>query len=116
MPISPALLLLGANLVNPISATVPTLDVATSCSDLKNLGIANVQSYDTCMQEENAARADLVKTWQSFPASQQRSCATLASIGSASYVELLVCLQMAQEATAAENAPLNGAGAGAGAE
>lgn len=103
-------LLLGAQLVVPVSDQVPTLDVAVSCKAATKIAIAEAQSYDACMADEKSAREQLVKTWHSYAASERTQCTTEATMtGSPSYVELLVCLEIARDADAPGKIKLKGA-------
>jgi|RhiMetdeSRZDD1v2_1073273.scaffolds.fasta_scaffold297235_3 hypothetical protein len=109
MNISPSLLL-GAQLLMPVSEQVPALNVAASCKAATAIAIADAQSYDACMKDETSAREQLAQTWQSFSLPERTNCIAEASIGgAASYVDLLVCLQMARDAAAAEKVQLKGA-------
>ena len=52
-----------------------------------------------CLSDEKSARAELERQWTQFsPALRQRCGATTETGGSPSYVEVLVCLQMGQDA------------------
>jgi hypothetical protein len=96
MTIAPSLLLLGAQLLVPVSDRVPTLNVEPSCRGATEVTVAVSQSYEACMRDENSARAQLVQSWQTFSAAERIRCTGEASMGGlASYVELLVCLQVA---------------------
>jgi hypothetical protein len=109
MNIVPALSL-GASLLVPIADQVPTLDVAASCRAAANIAIADRQSYDACFKDEMSARDQLAKSWQSFRAVERSTCTSEASsAGAPSYVELLVCLQLAHDADANSKTQLRGA-------
>jgi hypothetical protein len=57
--------------------------------------------YDAagCLADERGARNELEKQWAQFsPALRQRCVATTETGGHPSYVEVLVCLQMGQDA------------------
>src|SRR5258707_1389832 len=96
MKVTSLLLLAGTSMLTPISENVPNLNVAPSCRGAAEIQIADSQSYDACMKEETAARDELLRSWQSFAAADRASCSSDASIaGLASYVDLLVCLQIA---------------------
>src|SRR5688572_30504994 len=110
MPISPALLILGAHLLMPVSERVPTLNVGPSCRAAAAIGLAGSQSYDDCMKDETTAREQLLAGWQAFTMPDRVRCSGEASMdGIASYVELLVCLQMSRDAAAAQGIQLKGA-------
>jgi hypothetical protein len=56
--------------------------------------------YDAkrCTDSEYQARDLLVRQWRDFPATDQRECTTLATLGgTASYVELITCLELNRE-------------------
>jgi hypothetical protein len=77
---------------------VPTFDLKKACK-------TDVQAYGTegrdksCVSDEQTARATLVNQWTQFTPASKRECVQLQGGGSGpqSYVELLTCLQMAQE-------------------
>jgi hypothetical protein len=51
------------------------------------------------MNDEKAAREDLVKNWSSFSGADKTHCLSMVSTGgSPSYVELLSCLEMSRDA------------------
>ncbi len=93
MPILPLLLL---PLAMAVSDTLPAFNVEPSCrGGLTNPG-DNLR-YQQCLNEENAAKATLAAGWAKYPAPDRANCATLAGMGTPSYVELLTCLQMDAE-------------------
>ena len=52
-----------------------------------------------CLADERGAHNELEKQWSQFPpALRQRCLATTETGGNPSYVEVLVCLQMGQDA------------------
>ena len=103
-------LLLGAQLLIPISDQVPTLNVATSCKAATAIAVADAQSYGACMKDEDSAQAQLRQLWRSFPIPERTRCTAEASMeGIASYVELLVCLQLSRDAAALQKIELKGA-------
>jgi hypothetical protein len=103
-------LLIGAQLLMPVSEQVPTLNVVPSCRGAAGIALADSQSYDTCMKDENEAREELLKGWQAFSAPNRVNCtAEASSEGLASYVELLVCLQIAHGAAIEQATSLKGA-------
>jgi hypothetical protein len=95
--ISPALLALAFGSTAFITvADVPVYDVAPSCRAAVTVMPG---SFEACMNDEQNARAQLAATWDKFTAPQQDNCVQNETIGgSPSYVELLTCLQMAQDA------------------
>lgn len=110
MTIVPSLLLLGAQILVPVADQVPTLNVAASCKAATEISIAQSQGYENCMKDENTARGQLVTSWHSFSVPERTRCTAEASMGGpASYVDLLICLQIARDAAAAEKIELKGA-------
>jgi hypothetical protein len=111
MTVVPSFLMLGAQLLIPVSDTVPTFDVATSCKGAATVHVADSQTFNSCMKDENTARAQLLKAWQSWSAPDRTQCTAEASTGGPpSYVDLLVCLQMSRDADAIGKIKLKGAG------
>src|SRR5581483_251895 len=73
---------------------VPRLDVTPTCRPMsKNDALQLDESR--CRESENAAREQLVREWSKFPAADRTECTTAATMGgTASYVELITCLEM----------------------
>ena len=95
-------LLLGAQLLLAGSAFAadqpPQLDVQSSCTAVAARGM-NGRTKEACMDEENNAHGTLRDKWTQFSASQRSRCSGLVQTGGPpSYVELLTCLEMAQQA------------------
>jgi len=54
---------------------------------------------DACLRSEKAAREELAKRWAEFPAADRSRCAQLATMTQLpSYVQVITCLEMAQQA------------------
>jgi hypothetical protein len=112
MHLSAPIALLGAQLLTPVSDQVPTFNVEPSCKGAAaaSVQMADAQSVSACMAEENQARQQLVPIWQSFPVAARTRCIAEASgAGLASYVELLVCLQIAAGPSGMQPTTLKGA-------
>jgi hypothetical protein len=76
----------------------PRLDVGSSCDAAAAHGL-NGRTRESCMGEENAAQKTLNGNWKNFTARQQARCTDLVHMGGPpSYVELLTCLEMAEQA------------------
>jgi hypothetical protein len=76
----------------------PQLEVGPSCDAAASHGV-NGRTRDACMREENAAQAALNDKWKDFSARQHARCTGLVRMGGPpSYVELLTCLEMAEQA------------------
>jgi hypothetical protein len=94
-------LALAATLLHAAADTVSTLNVESGCRAAAKIG--DQLSLDTtphqCLADERGARNELEKQWAQFsPALRQRCLATTETGGNPSYVEVLVCLQMGQDA------------------
>src|SRR5262249_42115494 len=76
---------------------VPTLDVLPNC---RSQAEQNTKTLNNCLDDEQHARDQIVKEWGQFAQQNKRDCTEMASniAGTQSYVELLTCLQMAQDA------------------
>ena len=85
-----------------VTDTVPRFDVAKEC---RFEGGSNLE-YDRCSQDEDGALRELQKSWTEFADSDKRTCIASTTIGGvASYVELLVCLQIARDVRDDHNRP-----------
>jgi hypothetical protein len=83
---------------------VPHFDVAPSClearaytGDDKNL------AFRGCMKDENDARAELARKWTHFKLGYRKDCVAQGAAPLPSYVELLTCLEMSEQAEALYN-------------
>ena len=101
---------LGAG-VAPAAEKPPELAVGRSCDAAASHGL-NGRTRDACMSEENAAQSTLKDKWKDFTARQHTRCTSLVNMGGPpSYVELLTCLEMAEQARKIpDRDPLRGAG------
>jgi hypothetical protein len=96
--IAPALLALAVGSTAFVMvADVPAYDVAPSCRAAVTVMPG---SFEACMNDERTARATLAASWDRFSGPQRDSCVQTENNtgGPPSYVELLTCLQMAQDA------------------
>ena len=76
----------------------PALDVEPSCRAAERSGIEG-RTSDNYMNGENQAKATLNDKWSQFSARQQARCSSLVQMGGPpSYVELLTCLEVAEQA------------------
>jgi hypothetical protein len=77
-----------------VSDTVPKFDIVREC---RFEGGSTVQ-FQRCSDDEGEALRDLQKAWTLFAGADKRNCIAEATTGgSASYVELLTCLEMARD-------------------
>ena len=75
-------------------ADVPTLDVGKTCRPIANDSSFAIDS-DRCFKTEKEARDQLTREWANFPVTDRALCTRTATMGgTASYVELITCLEM----------------------
>jgi hypothetical protein len=85
-----------------VSDTVPKFDIARECRLESGLNA----DYDRCSEDEGSALRELQKMWTQFAAADKRSCIATTMIGGfVSYVELLVCLQIARDVRDENHSP-----------
>jgi len=97
-----ALLVLGSQLIAAsafaAAEKVPNLDVAGACNAAARADTSNQrQSAEACLRDENEARGTLEQQWTDFASEDRSDCSRTANIGSASYVQLLTCLEMRRD-------------------
>jgi len=77
------------------AADLPKLNFAADCAALQ----ASQAVRENCMADEERARAKLAVEWGQFAPALQKQCTQESTLqGFPSYVELLTCLQVFQEA------------------
>jgi hypothetical protein len=77
-----------------VSDEVPRFDIVKECRFESESSVA----FDRCSHDETDALQQLEKEWPQFAGSDRRTCFTEATVaGFASYVELLICLEMARD-------------------
>jgi len=80
------------------AAEVPRLDVAGACRAAAGADIGIKYDVDRCLKSENEARDQLKTQWANFPAPDRSLCTQTATMGgTASYVELITCLELKRE-------------------
>ena len=101
-PVGP--LFLAVQLIIAVADEVPRFNIDANCR-ADAAAIALPQSVARCKQDEQNAHDQLVKQWAQFRPSDRVTCVALASEGDAhSYVELLTCLEMANDARTLQDA------------
>lgn len=77
------------------AAEVPSIDVSGTCKPLSS----DVQlDTDRCLKSEQEARAQLAKEWDKFSSAERALCTKTATMGgTASYVELITCLELQRD-------------------
>jgi hypothetical protein len=80
---------------------VPTIDVKKTCQTSQQaltaiFGDQVANMYDSCLKQEEDARAQLQKDWAALPAADRALCAQPTGY-MPSYVEWLTCVEMQRE-------------------
>jgi hypothetical protein len=77
-----------------ISDTLPKFDIASEC----RFESESSRAFDRCSRDEADALQQLVTEWPQFVGADRSTCSAEAAIGGvASYVDLLICLEMARD-------------------
>lgn len=91
-----------------VAGAPPELDVRASCSAADRVSIAAPgtdklhNDLHACLDDERIARESLIEVWESFPAAFRTLCVSMNITGGPpSYVELLTCLEVIRDASAA---------------
>src|ERR1700736_649143 len=80
---------------------VPRFDVVRSCQQGRAYTGDDKNLFDRgCMKDENDARAELARKWAKFNPGDRKDCVAQGAAPVPSYVELLTCLEMSDEAEA----------------
>jgi hypothetical protein len=96
------------NLFLPASALtdgVPKLDFKKSCREAQAIGGDDKNlAYRGCIQDENDAHEQLARKWTHFKLEDRRDCIAQGASPMPSYVEILTCLEMYDQASTLNNA------------
>lgn len=85
-----------------VSDTVPKFDIVKEC----RFEGGSTTEIDRCSEDEGAAFRELQQAWAQFAGADKKNCLAAATIGgSASYVELLTCLETARDVNNADKSP-----------
>ena len=81
------------------AADVPRLDVAGACRAAAAAAEpGDKYDADRCLKSENDARDQLKSQWANYPAADRSFCTQTATMGgTASYVELITCLELKRD-------------------
>ena len=80
------------------AADIPRLDVAGACRAAAGADIGIKYDADRCLKSENDARDQLRAQWANYPAADRSLCTQTATMGgTASYVELITCLELKRD-------------------
>ena len=91
-----ALLLLSSSAL--ADDAVPRLEVEAACRAAAGADPRVPYDAARCLKSESDARDQLVGKWTTFPAADRTLCTQTATMGgTASYVELITCLELKQD-------------------
>jgi uncharacterized protein YecT (DUF1311 family) len=99
IPIS--MIVLGTQLVVTVADSVPKFDMARQCrldsTQAFDLNAGLNETIKRCVADEQKALTQLQGQWSQFPVPDRARCTEETNLGdTASYVELLTCLQAAK--------------------
>jgi hypothetical protein len=97
-----SLAFLGAELTAASGDSVPRINIESLCkarsADDRMMKLPEAQSVADCVQEEKASKDKLGAIWPAAASSIRSRCrADAVALGTLSYVDLLICLQMADD-------------------
>ena len=99
-------ILIGAATSCPISEAfakaedVPRFDITHTCAEARAFaGSDKDLAYKGCVKDENDAMAELKRKWSHFKPQDRRDCVAQGRSPMPSYVEILTCLEMSEEAS-----------------
>ena len=99
-----SLALFGMELTTPISDRLPELRVEALCkarwAGFKLMGLPELESIADCVKDERTARQQLSTVWAttSRPVRDRCESEVLFSLGTRSYLDLLSCIQIVEDA------------------
>lgn len=112
-----AVLALTGHLLVAVADQVPALDMETTCRGAAKAGLSDAHGQmlrvdeirARCLAKEREARENLQRQWSAYAPDQRTSCIRSTSAGGIpSYVELLTCLEIADQAAKIPDQPLRG--------
>ncbi len=91
------------SLAPPVTAAVadepPKLDVTTPCNAAAQFALLAGRDKDACVNDERTAETTLTENWSKYAADDKNQCVgTVQTGGPSSYVELLSCIEVLQDA------------------
>lgn len=113
----PLMLALAGHLVIAVAEKVPALNVEPSCRGSAQVAVRKADGQmptaaeirETCLNKEHEARDKLKEQWTQFTSEHRASCTrSTAAGGLPSYIELLTCLEISEQARKLPDEPLRG--------
>jgi hypothetical protein len=91
-------MMVGGQLLIAVVDQVPDLNFQPICRDATVAGLGFKDDSKVCIEDEKAARAALAKRWAEFASVDRARCIRMSTMNqTASYVEVLTCLEMELE-------------------
>jgi hypothetical protein len=91
--------MVGGHLMIKVVDNVPALNFEPICREAATGNLGLEEKFETCSNDERAARDDLAKQWSEFNAVDRARCVRGSTTnGTASYVEVLTCLELDRDA------------------
>lgn len=91
--------LAGGHLLIAVVDKVPQLNYEPICRELESGKVGIKDSFEICVKDEAIAREKLAREWDGFSAADRAGCVRGATMDrTASYVEVLTCLELARDA------------------
>jgi hypothetical protein len=91
--------LLAPPVATAVADEPPKLDVTTPCSAAARFALLAGRDKDDCVNDERTAESTLAQNWSTYSADDKSQCVgTVKTGGPSSYVELLSCIEVLQEA------------------
>jgi hypothetical protein len=92
-------LMVGSHLIITVVDRVPDLNFEPLCREAATEDLGIKGDVATCRQDESEARDQLAKQWSEFDAADRARCVRLSTTDrTASYVEVLTCLELNRDA------------------
>ncbi|WP_395665175.1 hypothetical protein [Methylocella sp.] len=102
LPAAGAALILGLAAQGAAADSPPNFDVGVTCRAAAKLGggVDASLAYKGCMQDENVAATTLRRNWSRYAQKNRDTCLAQGLSPMPSYVEILTCIEMYDEAGA----------------
>jgi hypothetical protein len=92
-------MMVGGHLLIAVVDKVPDLNFEPICREGAGESLGAKNDSGICIRDENAARDELAKQWSEFESADRARCIRVSTMNrTASYVEVLTCLEMERDA------------------
>ena len=89
----------GPDVAATVADEPPKLDVTAPCDATAQYALSAGRDKDACLNDERTAETTLAQNWSKYSADDKRQCiGTVKTGGPSSYVELLSCIEVLQDA------------------